>query len=114
MSYPFLLTIHGSTRVKLATNFNATPMLRYSFYSRALGNLQQALFCFENRLVFAHELTETSAKGSAYGELGNLHRSMGNFEQAAACYGQQLKLAKQCQDLESESDAECGLGEVRR
>ena len=58
-------------------------------------------------------MTETSAKGSAYGELGNLHRSMGNFEQAAACYGQQLKLAKQCQDLESESDAECGLGEVR-
>ena len=62
--------------------------------------------------MFAHELTETTAKGSAYGELGNLHRTMGNFEQAAACYGQQLTLAKECQDLESESDAECGLGEV--
>jgi tetratricopeptide (TPR) repeat protein len=89
-----------------------SAVLYYYFYYRALGNLQQALFCFENRLVFAHELTETSAKGSAYGELGDLHRTMGNFEQAATCYGQQLKLARECQDLESESDAECGLGEV--
>ena len=89
-------------------------MYNYNYFCcRALGNLQQALFCFENRLVFAHELTENSAKGSAYGELGNLHRTMGNFEQAAACYDQQLTLAKECQDLESESDAECGLGEVR-
>ena len=79
---------------------------------RALGDLQQALFCFEKRLVFAHELTKASIKGSAYGELGNLHRSMGNFEQAAVCYGQQLTFAKECQDLESEGEAECGLGQV--
>ena len=41
---------------------------------RAMGNLQQALVCFEERLVVAHELDKPTAKGSAYGELGCLHR----------------------------------------
>ena len=30
---------------------------------RAMGNLQQALVCFEKRLVVAHELDKPAAKG---------------------------------------------------
>ena len=56
--------------------------------------------CFEKRLVMAHDLVnpdETADvvdKGSAYGELGEVHSLLGNFEQAASCLEHQLKTAR--------------------
>lgn len=45
--------------------------------SRSMGNLQQALVCFEKRLVVTHEIDDNTLKGSAYGELGCLHSLLG-------------------------------------
>ncbi|KAL9981109.1 hypothetical protein ACROYT_G009772 [Oculina patagonica] len=81
---------------------------------RTLGNLQQALVCFEKRLVVAHELTDFRSKGTAYCELGNMHKILGNYEQALACFQQQLSLARECNDAINEGDALCGLGLVNQ
>jgi len=51
----------------------------YLFVDRSMGNLQQALVCFEKRLVVTHELEDSVHKGSAYGELGCLHSLLGKF-----------------------------------
>ena len=62
--------------------------------------------CYEKRLVAAHELMQgggtygsgggggSKGKGSAYGELGEVHCSLGNFEQAVSCMDHQLKAAR--------------------
>ena len=42
----------------------------------------------------AHDLVQPDDKGSAYGELGEVHCLLGNFEQAASCMEHQLKTAK--------------------
>lgn len=60
-----------------------------------MGNLQQALVCFEKRLVVAHELGgEGGGKAQAYGELGTLHSQLGNYEQALSCLEHQLSIAR--------------------
>lgn len=60
-----------------------------------MGNLQQALVCFEKRLVVAHELGgEGGGKAQAYGELGTLHSQLGNYEQALSCLEHQLNIAR--------------------
>lgn len=79
---------------------------------RAMGNLQQALVCFEKRLVVAHELGECGGKAQAYGELGSLHSQLGNYEQAISCLERQLGIARDTQDRLLEGDASCGLGAV--
>lgn len=62
---------------------------------RSLGSLQQALVCFEKRLVVAHELGgEGGGKAQAYGELGTLHSQLGNYEQALSCLEHQLNIAR--------------------
>ena len=61
---------------------------------RCVGNLQQALVCYEKRLVVSHELNTPAAKASAYGELGHIHSLLGNFEQAISCMEHQLKIAR--------------------
>ena len=62
--------------------------------SRSMGNLQQALVCFEKRLVVAHELGgDGGGKAHAYGELGTLHSQLGNYEQALSCLEHQLNIA---------------------
>lgn len=61
---------------------------------KRLGNLQQALVCFEKRLVVAHELNNPEAKASAYGELGHIHTTLGNYEQAISCLEHQLAIAR--------------------
>lgn len=61
---------------------------------KRLGNLQQALVCFEKRLVVAHELNSPEAKASAYGELGHIHTSLGNYQQAISCLQHQLLIAR--------------------
>lgn len=59
-----------------------------------MGSLQQALVCFEKRLVVAHELGgEGGGKAQAYGELGTLHSQLGNYEQALSCLEHQLNIA---------------------
>ena len=58
-----------------------------------MGNLAQALVCYEKRLVVAHELNTPTAKGAAYGELGHIHYLLGNFKQAISYMEHQLKLA---------------------
>ena len=45
-----------------------------------MGNLQQALVCFEKRLVVTHEIDDNAHKGSAYGELGCLHSLLGKLQ----------------------------------
>jgi tetratricopeptide (TPR) repeat protein len=51
--------------------------------------------CCEKRLVAAHELSEAgAAKGSAYGELGDIHCSLGNYEQAISCLDRQLSIVR--------------------
>ena len=64
--------------------------------------------CYEKRLVAAHESMQggsgtygshatssnSKGKGSAYGELGEVHCSLGNFEQAVSCMDHQLKAAR--------------------
>ena len=45
-----------------------------------MGNLQQALVCFEKRLVGTHEIDDNAHKGSAYGELGCLHSLLGKLQ----------------------------------
>ena len=51
--------------------------------------------CFEKRLVVAHDLDQPGeAKGSAYGELGEIHSLLGNFEQAISCMDRQLGVAR--------------------
>lgn len=50
--------------------------------------------CFEKRLVVAHDLVQPEAKGSAYGELGEIHSLLGNFEQALSCTEHQLNAAR--------------------
>ena len=51
--------------------------------------------CFEKRLVVAHDLCQpVNAKGSAYGELGEIHALLGNYEQAASCLEHQLQAAR--------------------
>lgn len=77
-----------------------------------MGNLQQALVCFEKRLVVAHELGEASDKAQAYGELGTLHRQLGNCEQAISCLERQLAIARDMKDQALEGSAACGLGSV--
>lgn len=63
--------------------------------SRSMGNLQQALVCFEKRLVIAHELGgEGGGKAQAYWELGTLHSQLGNYEQALSCLEHQLSIAR--------------------
>lgn len=63
--------------------------------SRAMGSLQQALVCFEKRLVVAHELGgEGGEKAQAYCELGTLHSQLGNYEQALSCLEHQLNIAR--------------------
>lgn len=60
-----------------------------------MGNLQQALVCFEKRLVIAHELGgEGGGKAQAYWELGTLHSQLGNYEQALSCLEHQLSIAR--------------------
>lgn len=63
---------------------------------RCIGNLQQALVCYEKRLVVSHELNIPAAKGSAYGELGHIHSLLGNFEQAISCMEHQHQIARYC------------------
>lgn len=66
----------------------------YSSDSRSMGSLQQALVCFEKRLVVAHELGgEGGEKAQAYWELGTLHSQLGNYEQALSCLEHQLNIA---------------------
>ncbi|KAJ3603529.1 hypothetical protein NHX12_028274, partial [Muraenolepis orangiensis] len=77
-----------------------------------MGNLQQALVCFEKRLVVAHELGECGGKAQAYGELGALHSQLGNYEQAISCLERQLAIARDTRDRALEGDASCGLGGV--
>ncbi|KAH0625683.1 hypothetical protein JD844_015278 [Phrynosoma platyrhinos] len=77
-----------------------------------MGSLQQALVCFEKRLVVAHELGESSDKAQAYGELGNLHSQLGNYEQAISCLERQLGIAREMKDQALEGSAACGLGGV--
>ena len=77
-----------------------------------MGNLQQALVCFEKRLVVTHELDDNVHKGSAYGELGCLHSLLGNFDRAISCLEHQITLAKEQKDKTGEGDACCGLGGV--
>ena len=60
----------------------------------------------------AHELNSSTAKASAYGELGCLHSLLGNFEQAISCLQHQLNIAKEMKDELCEGDAACGLGGV--
>nr|CAD7396932.1 unnamed protein product [Timema cristinae] len=79
---------------------------------KCLGNLQQALVCFEKRLVVAHELNSPNSKASAYGELGHIHSTLGNFEQAISCLEHQLTIARELKDKVAEADAACGLGAV--
>ena len=51
--------------------------------------------CFEKRLVVAHDLCQpVGAKGSAYGELGEIHALLGNYEQAASCLEHQVQSAR--------------------
>ena len=51
--------------------------------------------CFEKRLVVAHDLCQPiGAKGSAYGELGEIHALLGNYEQAASCLEHQVQSAR--------------------
>lgn len=60
-----------------------------------MGSLQQALVCFEKRLVVAHELGgEGGGKAQAYCELGTLHSQLGNYEQALSCLEHQLNIAR--------------------
>jgi len=60
-----------------------------------MGSLQQALVCFEKRLVVAHELGgEGGGKAQAYGELGTLHSQLGNYEQSLSCLEHQLNIAR--------------------
>lgn len=60
-----------------------------------MGSLQQALVCFEKRLVVAHELGgEGGEKAQAYWELGTLHSQLGNYEQALSCLEHQLNIAR--------------------
>lgn len=60
-----------------------------------MGSLQQALVCFEKRLVVAHELGgEGGGKAQAYGELGTLHSQLGNYEQALSCLEHHLNIAR--------------------
>ena len=61
---------------------------------KRLGNSQQALVCFEKRLVVAHELNNLEIKASAYGELGHIHTSLGNYQQAISCLQHQLLIAR--------------------
>ncbi len=44
--------------------------------------------------MVAHDLVSPDAKGSAYGELGEIHSTLGNFEQALSCMDQQLSAAR--------------------
>lgn len=63
--------------------------------TRSMGSLQQALVCFEKRLVVAHELGgEGGEKAQAYWELGTLHSQLGNYEQALSCLEHQLNIAR--------------------
>lgn len=80
--------------------------------SRSMGNLQQALVCFEKRLVIAHELGgEGGGKAQAYWELGTLHSQLGNYEQALSCLEHQLSIARtaevRCLHLYSVSLSSC-------
>ena len=46
-------------------------------------------------MVGAHDLCQpVNAKGSAYGELGEIHALLGNYEQAASCLEHQLQAAR--------------------
>lgn len=72
-----------------------------------MGNLQQALVCFEKRLVIAHELGgEGGGKAQAYWELGTLHSQLGNYEQALSCLEHQLSIARAAGVRRSASDTE--------
>uniref|UniRef100_A0AAX7UUQ1 Tetratricopeptide repeat protein 28 n=1 Tax=Astatotilapia calliptera TaxID=8154 RepID=A0AAX7UUQ1_ASTCA len=80
---------------------------------RSMGSLQQALVCFEKRLVVAHELGgEGEGKAQAYGELGTLHSQLGNYEQALSCLEHQLNIARIAGDNSLEAEASNALGGV--
>uniref|UniRef100_A0A3Q2VKA4 Tetratricopeptide repeat protein 28 n=1 Tax=Haplochromis burtoni TaxID=8153 RepID=A0A3Q2VKA4_HAPBU len=80
---------------------------------RSMGSLQQALVCFEKRLVVAHELGgEGEGKAQAYGELGTLHSQLGNYEQALSCLEHQLNIARIAGDKSLEAEASNALGGV--
>ena len=50
--------------------------------------------CFEKRLVVAHELSDGSTAGFAYGDLGAVHAALGNLEQAVSCIDHQITAAR--------------------
>ena len=51
-------------------------------------------------MVVAHDLCQPiTAKGSAYGELGEIHALLGNYEQAASCLEHQLQSARLVNDI---------------
>ena len=50
--------------------------------------------CFEKRLVVCHDLSQTGATASAYGELGEIHKLLGNFDQAVNCMEHRLDMAR--------------------
>ncbi|CAB1352255.1 unnamed protein product [Coregonus sp. 'balchen'] len=89
---------------------------------KSLGSLQQALVCFEKRLVVAHELCGSGGgeggegggwgKAQAYGELGDLHSQLGNYEQALSCLEHQLNIACTSRDRALEGEASAALGGV--
>lgn len=80
---------------KTLTSVRTSRGLSCLFFLRSVGNLQQALVCFEKRLVVAHELGgHGGSKAQAYGELGTLHSQLGNYEQALSCLEHQLNLAR--------------------
>ena len=45
-------------------------------------------------MVHDEDLPAEMDKGSAYGELGEVHSLLGNYEQAASCLEHQLKTAR--------------------
>ncbi len=90
--YHYVKCLQGETKCKEIDDHNRCSP---SSLLRSMGSLQQALVCFEKRLVVAHELGgEGGGKAQAYWELGTLHSQLGNYEQSLSCLEHQLSIAR--------------------
>ncbi|HEY9817908.1 MAG TPA: CHAT domain-containing protein, partial [Candidatus Obscuribacterales bacterium] len=75
-----------------------------------LGQYQEAIALYEQRLVIAREIGDRRGEGAALGNLGNAYRNVGQYQEAIALYEQQLVITREIGDRQGEGSALGNLG----
>ncbi len=77
---------------------------------KQLGELRQAIDCYEKRFVIARELGDRRGEGQALGNLGNAYRLLGEPRRAIEYHEQYVVIAREIGDRRGEGNALGNLG----